>query len=180
VHDLNAINNEWFAVQVVAGREHVSARHLVVRGYHVFLPCYYEHRRWSDRIKKVEMPLFSGYVFCLMDGDVAGKLITTPGVIRVVGDGRRPLAVAREEIESIRRVVQAGFQAEPWEALQEGRRVRVGRGPLRGAEGVVLRVKNRHRLIIAVSVLQRSVAVEIDPEWVSIPPEDLHAIAMHA
>jgi transcription termination/antitermination protein NusG len=175
VAELHVITHEWFAVQVTAGRERLSARHLQVRGYDVFLPCYYEHRRWSDRIKKVETPLFVGYVFCLIGGDIVGKLVTTPGVIRIVGDGQRPLAVPREEIDSIRRVVDAQLRAEPWEFLQVGQRVRVGLGPLRGTEGIVIRVQNRNRLIISVAVLQRSVAVEMDPSWVCVRPEFIRA-----
>lgn len=177
VADLNAAGHEWFAVQVRTGREHLCARHLHVRGYHVFLPCYYEHRHWSDRIKKVVTPLFAGYVFCHIDGQVAGTLVATPGVIRVVSDGQRPLIVARDEIDSIRRVVDAGLSAEPWHYLQAGQRVRIARGPLHGTEGIVLRVNNRHRLVLSVSILQRSVAVELDPTWVSIPPQELLRVA---
>jgi transcription antitermination factor NusG len=163
----------WFAAHVHAGREQLCARHLRMRGYTVFLPCYYEHHRWSDRVKKVEKALFAGYVFCLIDAAVVGKVVTTPGVIRIVSDGHRPLSVPGEEIEAIRRVVDAGLRAEPFEFLQAGQRVRIGVGPLRGTEGIVLRMKNRHRLVISVSVLQRSVAVEVDPAWVSVPPEEL-------
>ena len=165
--------HEWFAAHVWSGREHLCAQHLQMRGYTVFLPCYSEHRRWSDRVKKIYKPLFAGYVFCLIDGDVVGKLVTTPGVIRIVSDGRRPVPVPRDEIDAIRRVVEAGLGAEPLEFLQAGERVRVGIGPLQGTEGIVLRMNNRHRLVISVSILQRSVAVEIDPTWVSIPPEGL-------
>jgi len=165
--------HEWFAAHVRSGREHLCVRHLEMRGYKVFLPCYYEHRRWSDSIKRIYKPLFAGYVFCLIDGEVLGKLVTTPGVIRIVGDGRRPIPVPGDEIDAIRRVVEAGLGAEPTAFLQAGERVRVGIGPLQGAEGIVLRMNNRHRLVISVSILQRSVAVEIDPAWVSIPPEGL-------
>jgi transcription antitermination factor NusG len=161
---------EWFAVQAHAGRERFCAHHLQTRGYTVFLPCYAEHRQWSDRVKRVERPLFDGYVFCLIGDHVLGRIVTTPGVVRIVGDGRKPLSVDRAEIEAIKRVVEAGVSAEPWQYLQAGDRVRVDMGPLRGTEGIVVRMKNRHRLIISLSVLQRSVAVEIDPAWVCRAP----------
>ena len=161
-----------------AGREQFCAGHLRLRGYNVFLPCYYEHHRWSDRVKKIEKALFPGYVFCFIDAAVGERVVTTPGVIRILGDGRGPLSVPREEIEAIQRVVDAGLHAEPFECLLAGQRVRIGVGPLRGTEGIVLRMKNRHRLVISVALLQRSVAVEIDPAWVSVPPESLiHAFA---
>src|SRR5947209_10782833 len=162
---------EWFAAQVWAGREHVCARHLLVRGYDVFLPCYQEHRRWSDRVKKIERALFTGYVFCRTTGHVLERLLTTPGVIRIAGDGRRPLPIADEEIDAIRRAVESGLTLEPSDFLDVGQRVRVEAGPLRDTEGIVVRVMNQHRLIISVSLLRRSVAVELDPASVSaLPP----------
>jgi transcription antitermination factor NusG len=159
---LNCADSEWFALQVRTGREQLCARQLQVRGYSVFLPCYEEQRRWSDRVKHVRTPLFAGYVFCRVEDEVLGHLVTTPGVIRIVGDGKRPLPIAAEEIDAIRRVVDSGAAVEPWEFVEVGQRVRVLEGPLRDTEGIVLRVKNRHRLVISVTVLQRSVAVEID------------------
>lgn len=164
----------WFAVQVCAGREHLTANHLQRRGYDVLLPCYLEHRRWSDRVKKIERALFAGYLFCRMGAEVTAKIITTPGVIRVVGNSERPLPIAPHEIEAIQRLMETRLQAEPWPFLQVGQRVRVDHGPLRGTEGIVLTVKERHRLVISISLLQRSVAVEMEPEWVSVPETTLY------
>jgi transcription antitermination factor NusG len=161
---------DWFAVQVWARREFLCANQLRSRGYEVFLPHYKESRRWSDRIKVVECPLFAGYVFCRTPHNVAGSIITTPGVIRIIGDGRRPVAVAREEILAIRCLVDAGMAAQPLPGLHVGQRVRVLDGPLRDVEGVILRIKNRHCLVLSMSLLQRSVAVEIDSAWVSATP----------
>ena len=158
---------EWFAVQVWTGREQPCAMHLRARGYEVFLPCYQERRRWSDRVKRIERALFAGYVFCRITPAVAAKLVTTPGVLRIVGDSHGPLPIRTEEIEAIQRIVETGRATEPWPYLQIGECVRIETGPLRGTEGVVLRVHNQHRLIVSVSLLQRSVAVEINPEWVT-------------
>lgn len=165
---------QWFAAQVWAGREHLCARRLSVRGYEVFLPSHRVRRKWSDRMKAVDRALFAGYVFCRLSGDAVGKLITTPGVIRIVGDGSRPLPVPREEIESLQRVIDMALAVEPWEFLQVGQRVRIVEGPLRDTEGIVLRTSNRHRLILSVSMLQRSIAVEVEPAWVHVEPGVRH------
>lgn len=166
---LDGTVREWFAVQVWAGREALSARHLQQRGYDIFLPRYREHRQWSDRVKKVDRALFAGYVFCRASAEVVGKLTTSPGVVRVVGDQQGPLPIADEEIETIQRIVETRLMVEPISFLRKGQRVRVETGPLRGAEGVVLMSKGRHRLVVSIELLQRSVAVEIDPDWVGIP-----------
>jgi transcription antitermination factor NusG len=161
---------EWFAVQVWSGREHVSAMRLRSREYEVFLPCYRERRRWSDRTKVVDRALFAGYVFCRMTTDVIGRVITAPGVIRIVGDSHSPSPVPAHEIESIQRIVETRLSAEPWLYPDVGQKARIELGPLHGVEGTVLMVKNRHRLIVSVALLQRAVAVEIDPEWITLPP----------
>jgi transcription antitermination factor NusG len=154
--------DHWFAVQVWAGREHKSALQLQSRGYEIFLPCATESRRWSDRIKRVERPLFAGYLFARVSQNVLGKIVTAPGVIRIVGSGDRPEPVPTEEVETLRHVVRSGVRVEPWPHLEAGERVRVEIGPLKGAEGVVVMVKNERRLIASISLLRRSVGVELD------------------
>lgn len=160
----------WFAAQVWAGRERASADHLRCRGYDVLLPEYCEYRRWSDRVKKTDKALFTGYVFCRLNGDVFGKVLTAPYVIRIVGDGEGPLPISDDEIDAIQRLVKAGVQSEPYPYLRMGERVRIAAGPLTGTEGVLLRAKGRHRLVLSISLLQRSVALEVDADWLMTAP----------
>ncbi len=158
---------EWFALQVWTGREEPCAVQLRARGYDVFLPRYWERRRWSDRIKRIERAMFAGYLFCRMTPLVVAKAIATPGVLRILGDREGPLPVRPEEIDAIQRIVGTERDVEPWPFLQAGDRVRIESGPLSGTEGIVVRVKTQHRLVVSVTLLQRSVAVEIDDAWVT-------------
>jgi transcription termination/antitermination protein NusG len=158
---------DWFAVQVRAGRERLVAVHLRSRGYDVFLPQHRERRHWSDRVKYVERPLFPGYLFCRIYGDIFGKIVTAPHVLRLVGDGERPLPVEQNEIEAIQRVVDVGLDLEPWPMPKVGQRVRIVFGPLVGTEGTVVRTKSGQRLIVSIGLLQRAVAVELHADWVS-------------
>lgn len=164
---------EWFAVQVWTGREHLTAAHLRMRGYEVFLPSYEERRRWSDRTKIIRRALFAGYLFSRTHPEAVGKIVTAPGVIRIVGEGGAPLPVPSHEIEAIQRIVETRLTVEPWTLLQAGQRVRVDHGPLAGIEGVVLMTKSHRRLVVSVSLLRRSVAVEIEADWVTIPTSAL-------
>lgn len=170
---MDEFTGNWLAVHVWAGREQISARHLRLRGYEVFLPCYRERRRWSDRVKTIERALFDGYVFCRADHDVVNRIITAPGVIRIVGNREGPLPVSAHELDAIRRIVDASLQVEPWAMPQVGQRVMVEAGPLSGIEGVVLVVKNSHRLVVSIALLQRAVAVEIESDWVRSSPLSL-------
>jgi transcription termination/antitermination protein NusG len=160
---------EWFAVQVRGGREQSCAEQLRVRGYEIFLPCYRERRRWSDRVKHVERPLFAGYVFSRLRPHVMGKIVSTTGVIRIVGDSTRPLPIPADEIAALKRIADTRLAAEPWPFVQAGQRVRFETGPLRDTEGIVLMVKNSHRLVVSIPLLQRSVAVEVERDWIGPP-----------
>jgi transcription antitermination factor NusG len=168
------LSGQWFAAQVWSGREHLATNHLRSRGYEIFCPRYYEYRRWSDRVKRIERPLFVGYVFCRLDGDALGKVVTAPHVIRIIGDEQGPLSIPTPEIDAIRRVVDADLEAEPWPFPHVGERVWIAVGPLTGTEGVVLRTKGHNRLILSIALLQRSVAVEVDAEWVATSSAGLH------
>jgi transcription antitermination factor NusG len=171
--------NEWFAVQVWAGRESRSAAFLGLRGYDVFLPCYRERRRLADRTKTFERALFAGYLFCRMQPHVYAKILTAPGVIRIVGGLDGPIAIPQTEISAIRRIVDAHLQAEPWPFPEPGQHVCIDAGPLRGTEGTVLTVNDRRKLIVSISLLQRAVAVEIDPEWIA-PSVGVPRLVRHA
>src|SRR5216684_1011727 len=74
----------WFALQVRARHEMGVAQHLCSRGYDWFLPLYKCRKRWSDRMKEVETPLFPGYLFCRFDPQERLPILTSPGVIQVV------------------------------------------------------------------------------------------------
>lgn len=161
------LSAQWLAVQVRSGREQFSGEGLRQRGYEVFVPLFREQRRWSDRVKTIERALFPGYLFCRLSGGESATIVTTPGVVRIVGDGVRPIAVPLDEVETIRRVLATRLPVEPCPFMGVGQRVHILVGPLAGAEGIVLRVKGGHRLVVDVPLLQRSCAVEIQSAWLS-------------
>lgn len=152
----------WFALQVRTRHEAGVASFLEGKGYEFFLPTYTCRRRWSDRIKEVETPLFPGYLFCRFDPRERLPILKTPGVIQVVGYNRLPVPIEESEVQAIQALVASGLPRHPWPFLAVGDRVRIESGPLRGHEGLLLDFKGNHRLVLSVSLLQRSVAVEID------------------
>jgi transcription antitermination factor NusG len=167
---LHSFNGEWFAVQVWSGREHLTSQQLSRRGYEIFLPCTRERRRWSDRVKVIERALFAGYLFCRIDLRVTSSIVATPGVIRIVGHGEHPLPVPADEIDAIRRVVEANHEAEACVMPRVGERVSIEQGPLSGLEGVVMFEKSRTLLVVGVTLLQRAVALEIQADWLAPAP----------
>jgi len=155
----------WYALRVKTGQEKIAAIMARNKGFEEFLPLHASRRRWSDRIKAIEVPLFPGYLFCRLDAEKRLPLLTMPGVMYFVGIGKIPAPIEDVEIEAIQRALRAGFFAEPWPFLEVGRRVRLVEGPLKGLEGLLIKVRNQHRLVVSVTLLKRSMAVEIDYEW---------------
>ena len=162
-----AVSLPWLALQTRCRYEGFVAKQLRHKGYQILLPLYTCRRRWSDRIKELELPLFPGYVFCRFNPLVRLPILMTPGVIQVVGVGKSPIPVDDADIADIQTAVRSGLPRQPWPFLQIGQRVRVERGPLCGLEGILLNIKGRDRLILSVTLLQRSVAVEVEDSWVS-------------
>ena len=157
----------WFAIMARTGREKSSTLLLENAGYECLLPVSKYTRHWSDRKKEVEVPLFPGYLFCRMDPCNRLPVLMTPGVIQIVGAGKTLIPVQEEEIVAIQRVVRNGLVTMPWPYLQVGQVARIEEGPLRGMTGIIVRIKSGMKLVLSVSLLQRSVAVEIDRSWIS-------------
>src|SRR5277367_1250315 len=157
----------WFALQVRTRQEASVAQQLNGQGYERFLPLYKLRKRWSDRIKEVNSPLFPGYLFCRFNPQDRLPILKTPGVIQIVGFNNGPAAVDEAEIRSLQTLVAAGVPHQPWPFLAAGDRVRIESGPLLGLEGILTEVRRSHRLVLSVTLLQRSVAVEIDSALVT-------------
>jgi transcription antitermination factor NusG len=160
----------WFAVQTRTRYENFAAKQLAGKGYEVFLPLYQCKRRWSDRVQEVEVPLFPGYLFCRFNSLDRLPILATPGIIQIVGTGRTPAPVDEKEVIALQTTVRTALTKNPWPFLKVGERVRIEEGPLRGVEGIVINFKGRYRLVLSVSLLQRSVAVEVDSAWVTSIP----------
>jgi transcription antitermination factor NusG len=152
----------WFALQTKPRNERQVERLLASKGYECFSPTYRQKRRWSDRVVEVELPLFPMYVFCRFNSSAIGKAVSTPGVIRIVGFGGRPAEVNVEEIDALRLVAQSSILREPWTYIPNGTLVQVETGPLTGAHGIFCSGEDKRRLVISITLLQRSVAVQLD------------------
>lgn len=170
----------WFALQARSRHENAVAMQLQGKGYDPFLPLYKVRRRWSDRIKEIELPLFPGYLFCRFNPSDRLPILVTPGIVQIVGIAKTPVPIEETEIANIRTAVESDLPKQVWPFRQVGQRVRVEYGPLQGLEGLLLSIKGRHRLILSVTLLQRSVAVEVDESWVSPIPSDLPVISIHS
>lgn len=156
---------QWFAVQTRPRYEKAVFQSLEGKDYSLLLPMYQDRRKWKYRKATVDVPLFPGYLFCRMRMEARLPILVTPGVVRIVSSGKTLLPVEDSEIESIRRVIAAGLEREPWPYVQLGEQIDIPSGPLRGLRGTVTEIRGKCRLIVSVTLLQRSIAVEIEGGW---------------
>jgi transcription antitermination factor NusG len=159
-------SHPWYALRVKSRHENTVASHVHARGFESFLPLYKSRCRWSDRFKDSELPLFPGYVFCRFDPLNRLPILSIPGVVCPVAVGRIPVPIDDAEIAAIQAAVKPGVRSRPWPYLQTGQRVRIEHGPLCGIEGILVEFKGHERLIVSVTLLQRSLAAEVEENWV--------------
>jgi len=158
--------HSWYALRVKSTQERPVLESLSGKGFEVFLPLCKERRRWSDRFQEVEIPLFPGYVFCRFDVTRRLPVLQTPGLVSIVGFGKTPVPVDEREMQSLILAVRSGVHLQLWPYLKIGQRVLIEEGPLRSMEGILAATKGEDQLILSVSLLQRSVAVAVDRQWI--------------
>jgi transcription antitermination factor NusG len=157
-------SSRWYALYVRMRFEGVVARSLRRKGYDGFLPLYRPASRWSDDIKRTTLPLFPGYVFCRFNPVDYLPILTLPGVNAIVGFGKNFTAIDDHDLNAIRAVLKSGIHCEPWRFLEVRKPVHIENGPLAGIEGELIR-DNPCRLLLSINAIQRSVAVEIEEDW---------------
>jgi transcription antitermination factor NusG len=159
--------DRWYALQLRSRWENSTATLLSGKGYQTFLPTYKIAKRVTGRSKEEQAPLFPGYLFCRFNVCDRLPVLITPGVISVVGTGRIPIPVEESEIEAIHKMVSIGMRVEPCPYLEVGQLVRIEDGALSGVEGVLTSFRGTRRIVVSISLLRRSVALEIDRSVVS-------------
>ena len=155
-------NKHWYALYTRARHEKFVDGELHKKGIETFLPLRKITRRWSDRFKKIEEPIFSSYLFVRIPLKNRVEILQTKGSIRLVGFNSTPTPVSERDLETVRRFIQEEISVDPYPYLSEGDRVYVRSGPLKGVEGFIVR-KDRHtRLVVSLDLLFQSISVAID------------------
>ncbi len=151
----------WFAVRVKSRHEKAVAQHLELRNFASFTPLYVAVHQWTDRERTLHLPLFPGYVFCKFSATSLLQILNTPGVIDVVRCGNSLAPIEDSEIHGLQQVMESGYEAEPALYMETGQTVTITSGPLTGVKGTVVRHKSGFHLVLSVTLLQRSIQVEV-------------------
>jgi transcription antitermination factor NusG len=154
----------WYAVQTRSRHEKMVTTQLRNKGINTFLPLITQTHRWSDRNKRVQLPLFPCYSFLRLDASLRKQVMVlqTPGVVGFVGVRGAGLPIPNREIEDIQTLLASDVPCTLYPFLKVGQRVRIRGGCLDGIEGILVARNGNRSLIVSIEMIQRSVAVSIE------------------
>ncbi len=162
-----AINNKrsWYAVYVRSRHEKSVYSALLDKGIDASLPMMTVVRKWSDRKKKMQIPLFRGYVFVKIDVNIDNlNVLQTAGVVKFIGIRNKPSRIPDEQIHWMHMLVAESDTVRAEKEIPVGQRVRVMIGPFKGIKGVVRRVGSRSRLVVLIESIMQAISIDIKPE----------------
>ena len=157
-------NELWYALKTKSRHEIKVYERLIQKGINCYLPMYTTMRQWSDRKKKVNLPLFSCYLFVKISLRDRLEVIRTDGAVNIVSFNNVPAPIPEDQIDSVKRILGANIGIKKENYLVEGQKVEIVYGPLKGITGIVKTIKDKSRLIITIDALYQAVSVEIDDE----------------
>ena len=154
----------WYALHTRPKHEKLIVHRLSERGVETFLPTVTEMHRWSDRNRKVELPLFSCYVFARFVARRVDRLsvLRVAGVLGLVGSRGEGTPIPDAQIDSVRTLIDGALSWSLHPFLKIGQRVRIRGGALEGMEGILLSHNGSQTLVISVDAIQRSLAVRVE------------------
>ena len=160
--------HRWFAIQTRSRHEKVVESQLELRQVEHFLPMMKRVSQWTDRKKEVRVPLFAGYCFARFSMDDRVPVLKSQGVVRLVGSTDKPEPIPDEEINALKRLISnpCNYMCHPY--LREGMLVEVINGPMQGVKGRLIRGTRNSRLVLSISLIQRSVSIEINADDVTV------------
>ena len=164
VQAITGYSKSWYAVQTRARHERVVVQRFRDKGLTTFLPVFTEVRRWSDRWKSVELPLFCCYVFVriMATNEDRLKVLRTDSVFDFVGIPRQGTQIPDQQIDAVRTIVAERMNWETYPFLKIGQRVRIRSGSLTGVEGILVARHGKRSVVVSIDAIQRSLAVRVE------------------
>ena len=133
-----------------------------------FLPLVEEMHTWSDRKKKIQEPLFRGYIFIKTDLQNKSSVLMTDGVVRFVGLNNKPSSIPDLQIDWLRLIVAESLEMRLERYINIGERVRVIAGPLIGVAGIVIRMHRISRVVVSITAIEQSVSIQVPADYLEV------------
>ena len=163
--DKNNKSNHWVAIYTKPRHEKTVALELAKKGFEVYLPLLRVRKKWSDRKKWVELPLFKSYLFGRINKENTISFVSTPGLVRIIKFGDKIAIVPNSSIDSIKLMLNGGYNPIPTDFFIKGDPVLVKSGPLKGLIGEVIRLDKHDRLLIRIDAIKHSISIDIERKF---------------
>lgn len=168
---MSGMTHNWYALFVRSRHEFATSEQLKKKGIEVLLPTVTRMRRWSDRNKAVTFPLFPGYVFVRVrpNAETFLEVLKTHGSVSFVSHvPGHPTPADPREMEALQKMLCSCDKLDLYPCLSVGRPVVIKRGPLQGAEGILMKKEEHDHFLININILGRSIGTCIDAEDIEL------------
>ena len=170
---------KWIAVYTKSRHEKVVIQELENKNIEAYCPIFKERRQWSDRKRWVEFPLFRSYVFAKIELKNSLYVLQAMGVHHIIKFQGNISIIPNEIIQNIKSMIDGGFTVEQVEYFVKGDEVIVVDGPLKGMDGIVVKIKNENKLVFKVAAIQQAIAVQIHPGYLKLKKKHVNTILQH-
>jgi transcription antitermination factor NusG len=158
-------DRKWYAVYTAPQHESSVLKHLEIREVESFLPTYETVRIWKNRQKmKIALPLFPSYLFVRISSRERKRVLESPGVLQIVGNGREAAAIPSSEIELLRSGCSCG-RAEAYSGVVLGQKVRIKRGPMEGVRGTLVSRSGGMKFVLSLELINQHAMIHVDSDW---------------
>jgi len=170
---------KWIAVYTKSRHEKVVIQELENKNIEAYCPIFKERRQWSDRKRWVEFPLFRSYVFAKIELKNSLYILQAMGVHHIIKFQGNISIIPDEIIQNIKSMIDGGFTVEQAEYFVKGDEVIVVDGPLKGMDGIVVKIKNENKLVLKIEAIQQAIAVQIHPGYLKPKKKHVNPILQH-
>ena len=160
--NLEKEQKKWIAIYTKPHHEKTVKNQLSKKGFEIYLPLLRKRKKWSDRKKWIESPLFKSYIFVKTEIKNSLFILQTLGVVKIIKFGNKIALIQNETIQAIKLMIKGGYVPETINYFVKGEIVEIKNGPLKGLVGEVTRVNNSDRLLVRIDAIQQSISVQID------------------
>ena len=152
----------WYAVYTRPRAEKIVNSRLVELNIEVFLPLYKTLRKWSDRKKIIEKPLFSSYIFVNVNSKEQNKVLRVDGVVKYISFENKAVAIPEAQINNLKLLIGANVKIDmSSEKLEKGDNVEVVHGILSGLKGELVRIKNKNKVVVRIDRIDQNLIIDI-------------------
>jgi transcription antitermination factor NusG len=158
---------EWYVAYTFPHAEKKVQANLEKIGIHAYLPLHQVIRNWSDRRKKLLVPLFPNYIFVHTSSRQRHESFMVKEIIRYVSFDGRPATVRAAVINSLQNILKEKPEINIEEFVRAGSHVKIIKGPFLGTEGFLIRRNGNTRLLVQIDVLKQGISVNISIDDIS-------------